>query len=124
MVRKRKYARSFDAGYQEALIKEIERTGETEVNNSPLSLINRRRRQILVHSCIYYRFNENIVSDHIFDGWCRELIALQANYPDVAKLCPYHEEFKGMSHASGFDLPYNNAEIVNRAMHLLNINKK
>ena len=112
-----------DNRYTQALEQEIKKVGEAEVNNSPLSLINRRRRQVLVHSCIYYRFNENIVSDHTFDRWCRELIELQAKYPDIASLCPYHEEFKGLSHASGFDLPYNNPEIVNRAIYLIQLRK-
>lgn len=36
-------------------------------------LIKRRRRQILVHSCLYYRLASNIISDFQYDCWGKEL---------------------------------------------------
>ena len=36
--------------------------------------IAQRRRQILVHSIIYYRFNENIITDHTWAEWAKELV--------------------------------------------------
>ena len=39
-------------------------------------LINRRRRQLLVHSIIYYRFDKNIVSDSVWTEWAIELADL------------------------------------------------
>lgn len=40
-------------------------------------LILRRRRQLLVHSVIYYRFNENLISDQTWSTWAVELEKLQ-----------------------------------------------
>ncbi|WP_423220055.1 DNA ligase LigA-related protein [Bacillus cereus] len=31
--------------------------------------ITQRRHQILVHSCIYYQYNTNIIDDHTYDRW-------------------------------------------------------
>ena len=41
--------------------------------------INQRRRQMLVHSCIYYRFDTNIVSDFDYDRWVNELMLSTIN---------------------------------------------
>lgn len=71
-------------------------------------LINRRRRQILVHSYIYYQLNDNIIEDNIYDKWSKELIELQNNYPELAATIPYHEEFKEFDGSTGFDLPKDN----------------
>lgn len=35
----------------------------TGVNESVVELIRRRRLQLLIHSCIYYEYNESIVTD-------------------------------------------------------------
>ena len=47
-------------------------------------LIQRRRLQLLVHSCIYYAYNENLVTDDTWAKWALELEKLQAQYPDIA----------------------------------------
>lgn len=39
------------------------------MNQEMLELINQRRRQVLVHSCLYYRMGEQVVSDFQFDKW-------------------------------------------------------
>lgn len=83
-------------------------------------LVNRRRMQILVHSCIYYRFDVNLIEDSTFDKWCNELIKLQKDYPDICKEVRYHKEFEKLTHASGFDLPYHYPQIQNRAISILN----
>ena len=41
-------------------------------------LLNRRRRQILVHSGIYYKMNDNLISDSTWSAWAAELEELQA----------------------------------------------
>lgn len=83
-------------------------------------IINRRRRQILVHSCIYYRFNQNIISDHTYDKWSKELSQLQRMHPEAANRCVYSEYFKDFDGSSGFDLPYHLPEIVRNALRLIN----
>ena len=48
-------------------------------------LIKRRRFQILVHSFIYYRLNDNIISNEKFNDWALELIELQKKFPEISK---------------------------------------
>lgn len=87
-------------------------------------LINRRRRQILVHSAIYYRFNDNIIDDHTYDMWSKELAELQSWYPDIAKKCVYAKEYTDFDGSTGFHLPIHNPEIVASAQRLLNYHKR
>lgn len=96
------------------------------VNNSALSndelaeLITRRRRQILVHSVLYYKLNQPTISDHTFDKWSKELAELQSEYPEIAATCEKHDEFKDFDGSSGHDLPIHTTENVNRAYRVLN----
>ena len=55
-------------------------------------LLNRRRRQILVHSVIYYKMNDNLISDSTWSAWAAELEELQAKYPGIAAKVPYAKE--------------------------------
>ena len=71
-----------------------------------LELINRRERQILVHSFLYYQLNENIISDHTFDAWSKELVELKEKYPEELVESAYAKEFDDFDGSSGFDLPY------------------
>jgi hypothetical protein len=89
-----------------------------------LELINRRRRQILVHSFLYYQLNESIISDHTFDMWCKELVELQEKYPHIAEKGVFAREFKDFDGSSGFDLPFHYPEIQNTGYRLLRIHKK
>ena len=82
-------------------------------------LIQQRRFQILIHSCIYYEFNSNLISDKKFDSWARELAQLQTDYPDIASQVIYADEFKGFDGTTGFDLPLKNEWVVNKAQKLL-----
>jgi NAD-dependent DNA ligase (contains BRCT domain type II) len=89
-----------------------------------LELINRRERQLLVHSCIYYRLGNNLISDHTFDDWCKELVKLIADNPHEFSLSQYAEDFKGFDGSSGFDLPYNDPRIVGMASFLIESKKR
>lgn len=83
-------------------------------------LINRRRRQVLLHSCIYYRLNDSIWTDELYDKKSRELQKLQKQYPDIAKECVYAEAFKDFDETtSGFRLPIHLPHIVAKAQRLL-----
>lgn len=88
------------------------------------SLILRRRLQLLVHSCIYYTFDQNLVSDNQWSEWGRELVELQKTYPDVARGVDYHEDFKDFDASTGYDLPYRNPEIMSKARWLLERSKE
>jgi NAD-dependent DNA ligase len=72
-------------------------------------LIERRRRQVIVHSVLYYTLDENIIDDHTFDRWCKELVTLQEEYPELASECVYADEFKGYDGSTGMqfkDIPW------------------
>jgi hypothetical protein len=83
-------------------------------------LINRRRRQILVHSIIYYSFDENIISDSQWSKWAEELVKLQQQYPEIARDCVYADAYENFDGSSGFNLPLNDPGAFNTAVRLLN----
>lgn len=90
-------------------------------NSEIKSLINRRRRQILVHSFLYYRMNTTLISDEQYDAWARELMALQRDYPDIAADCIHAEDFAAFDETtSGYDLPLY-GWVENTARRLLKI---
>lgn len=86
-------------------------------------LIKRRRLQLLVHSCIYYRLNDNIIDDHTFDRWSDELVKLQADNPDISKQVEWYEAFKDWDGSTGAFLPINDPWVVGHAEYLLNVMK-
>ena len=51
-------------------------------------LLNRRRRQILVHSIIYYKMDDNLISDSAWSAWATELEELQKKYPEITAAFP------------------------------------
>lgn len=69
-----------------------------------LELIKRRRRQLVVHSIIYYRLNDSIITDKQFDMWARELVKLQKEYPDLSKEVELYEDFQDWDGTTGFNL--------------------
>lgn len=89
-----------------------------------IALINRRRRQILVHSVIYYKLGDNIISDHQWQDWANELDALQKAFPDIANKCVYADAFKKFDPCSGFNLPLDDPWAVNKARQLLLLEDK
>lgn len=80
-------------------------------------LILRRRMQMLVHSYIYYKMDMNLISDREFDMWGKELVRLQADYPEIASQVEYAEAFKDWDASTGFHLPANE-QIVRIACRL------
>lgn len=82
-------------------------------------LITRRRRQLLVHSVIYYKMNASEISDATWTKWAIELEHLQRAYPEIAKECQYADAFDGFDHSTGYDLPLNDPWAVRKAKQLL-----
>jgi len=69
-------------------------------------LIHRRRRQILVHSIIYYKNGESIIPDSTFDAWAQQLAKLQKDHQQLSESIPYMRyAFSDFSGESGFHLP-------------------
>lgn len=87
--------------------------------DSVLELINRRQRQILVHSFLYYQLNENIIDDYTFDKWANELASLMKQHENQFKESAYCEVYKDFDGSSGFSLPFSNPEIQSVGYRLL-----
>mgnify|MGYP001523630493 CR=1 FL=1 len=92
------------------------------------ALIKRRRLQLIIHSCIYYRLNNNLITDATYDKWARELAKLHQKY-GVIKINCYDEYFNDWVFAlgktySGFQLPINNSEIIALAGDLISYEHK
>lgn len=85
-------------------------------------LILRRRMQMLVHSYLYYVMSTNLISDREFDMLGKELVQLQADYPDIAKQVEYAEAFSDWDGATGFHLP-RNEQVIRIANRLLRANR-
>ena len=74
-------------------------------SNAKISeLIKRRRRQILVHSYLYYELNQNLISDDQWSKWALELEDLQQRYPKIAANTEYAKEFSDFDHSTGQNL--------------------
>jgi len=69
--------------------------------------INRARRCVLVHSIVYYIYDENIISDYYYDQWGKRLQWLQWMFPHESKKTPFmldiFQDYSGTT--SGYDLP-------------------
>lgn len=63
--------------------------------------IRQRRRQMLVHSYIYYELNDSIISDATWSKWAKELAQLQKDYPEESKRVEEYEQFKDWDGSSG-----------------------
>ncbi len=83
-----------------------------------LAKISQRRRQILVHSYIYYEMDDSVVSDAQWSQWAKELVWLSQEFPDISKKAPYYKEFDGFDGSTGFDFKYDE-KIKNRAAQLI-----
>lgn len=97
----------------------------TSMNKNQIEeLINRRRRQILVHSVIYYQMNDSIIDDSTWNKWAKELEELQRKYPKISEECVFNEAFKDFDSSTGYNLPLDNEWAVRKATELLEQKKK
>ena len=83
--------------------------------------IKQRRLQLLIHSCIYYELNDNIVSDATWSKWANELVELQKKYPEESSHTPLFLEFKNFDGSTGMDLPITKPEVISKAKYLLSM---
>lgn len=91
-------------------------------NSSQIAeLIAQRRRQLLVHSVIYYRMNDNIISDDKWLQWAKELVELQSKYPEIAQKQPYAEAFADFDASTGCNLPLDDPWAIEKAQYLLDL---
>jgi len=69
------------------------------------SIIERRQRQILVHSIIYYRYDQNIIDDYTWSKWAKELYNIQLANPEIAKSTALYDIFQDFDYSTGSNLP-------------------
>ncbi len=93
-------------------------------NDEIKSLIQRRRFQILVHSCIYYVFGSSLISDNQWKDWAIELVELQKANSKIANQVKYAKEFKDFDPSTGYNLPIREDVIMSRALHLMRYHDK
>ena len=86
--------------------------------------IQQRRYQMLVHSCLYYHLNNNIISDKQWDEWARELRDLQNQYPEISKQVTLYEYFKDWDASTGAFLPITESWVIVKARQVAGINEK
>lgn len=83
--------------------------------------IQQRRYQMLIHSCLYYHLNQNIISDKQWDEWARELRDLQNKYPDISSKVTLYEEFKDWDASTGAFLPVTESWVVGIAKRFMKV---
>jgi NAD-dependent DNA ligase len=85
--------------------------------------IRQRRAQMLVHSCIYYELNDNIVSDHRWQKWADELEELQRNHPHCCNIGFYDSEFANWTGATGNHLPHRDPWVMRKAQYIIMLHR-
>lgn len=81
--------------------------------------IQQRRYQLLIHSCIYYELNTNMVSDAKWNNWANELRELQNQYPEISRRVELYEYFKDWDASTGAFLPITECWVIGIANKLL-----
>ena len=94
---------------------------KVKIDEQILELINRRERQVLVHSNLYYRQNTNIISDHTYDAWSHELAELIQAHPREFRKSAWYSAFRDFDGNTGMDLPLADYWVESTASHLLKI---
>ena len=82
--------------------------------------IQQRRLQMLIHSYIYYKMNESLVSDSKWTEWALDLKRLQEQYPEIAEKVMLHNYFTDWDGSSGAFLPLNLPWVEQIAKSLVN----
>lgn len=86
--------------------------------------IQQRRLQILVHSCLYYEFSTNRISDRDWDKYAGELVQLQNEYPNISKQIIWYDVFKNFDASTGFNLPIRDDWVIKKAQQLSGATRK
>jgi len=82
------------------------------------SRLKRLRLNVLVHSCIYYELGSSIISDALFDTWCKELVDLSGWIPPRCS-DRFGAAFKDWTGETGYHLPLHDPWVLGKAQYLL-----
>ena len=87
------------------------------------ALIKQRRLQMLLHSCLYYELNTELISDAQFDTWAVELATLIKENPGVYsdRFDQYFEEWDG---STGMHFNHRDPWVLNRAEYLRDLSER
>lgn len=66
--------------------------------------IKQLRLSLMIHSIIYYEFNENIISDAEWSKRAKELVNLQSSYPEISSEVVLADIYKDFDGSTGFHL--------------------
>lgn len=97
----------------------IQKAGVNMTSEQIVATIKQRRLQLLVHSCIYYEFNQSIVDDATWAKWAIELEQLQAAYPTIADKVEWAAAFKDFDHSTGYNLPVRDPWVMRKARQIM-----
>ena len=86
--------------------------------------IQQRRYQLLIHSCIYYHLDKNVITDAKWDAWAVELQNLQSSYPEISKQVALYEYFQDWDASTGTFLPITLPWVISIAMRVLTLNQE
>ena len=87
------------------------------------SKIRHRRVQMLIHSCIYYKLNDGIVSDHTWQKWADELTELQNKNPEKCNIGFFDEYFVEWDGSTGYHLPHDNNWVLSKSIYAMQLAK-
>lgn len=87
-----------------------------DVTDALKEKIKQRRSQMLIHSCIYYEMDDNIVSDDKWQQWAEELTELQKDCKEIGF---YDREFKDWDGTTGAHLPHRDSWVYFKALSLM-----
>ena len=90
----------------------------------PTETLNRLIRQFLVHSYLYYRLDESLISDQQYDELAKKLRkSLTSRDTDANLAYKEHLGSISISEASGYSIRQYTLEIISTALHLLYQNR-
>lgn len=86
--------------------------------------IKQRRAQMLIHSCLYYDMNTNIVSDDTWQTWAEELSKLIGEFPELNKIDRFDSYFEDWDGSTGHHLPFDDPWVQDKAYQILEIHEE
>lgn len=89
---------------------------------TPRAEIRRLRRQMLIHSYIYYQLDDSLITDDEWQRRANRLVELQAQFPNAKVKC-YDDAFIDWDGSTGCHLPVDHwvSKIANRLIYYRDI---
>ncbi|WP_409271661.1 DNA ligase LigA-related protein [Neobacillus sp. SCS-31] len=89
-------------------------------HETPIETLHRYQRSFLIHSFLYYKLDESIISDKDYDKRCSVMNGIMQSYPDLAEISDYYELCKPCAETgSGYYIMNYPPETIERAFQLL-----